>query len=114
MEPPIPKDWIDAVVRIIRTGDLYREILITKSALQDWDAATMTFPYELLDCITQSLNRNGVTGNLVEGLEERGQSYEFWIFHKGKQLYAKICLLEGKLKIKIISAHTPRKGTGRL
>jgi hypothetical protein len=111
MEPPIPQEWIDAVVRIIRTGTRGQEILITRRALQDWEVTTMSWPHDLLDSIERSLNRKGVTGNLEAGLEERGEAYEFWIFYGDKQLYCKVCLLEGKLKIKIISAHRPLKGT---
>lgn len=114
MEPPIPQEWIDDVVRIIRTGDSGREILITSRALQDWEATTMSWPHDLLDSIERSLNRKGVAGNLEVGLEERGEAYEFWIFHGTIQLYCKVCLLEGKLKIKIISAHRPLKGTQKL
>lgn len=114
MEPRIPKDWIDAVVRVIRTGAQGREILITKRALQDWEATTLGFPYELLDSIERALVREGVTGNSVMGLEEPGETYEFWIFYNEKQLYCKVCLLEGRVSIKIISAHRPLKGTNKL
>jgi hypothetical protein len=110
MEAPIPKAWIDEVVRILRTGSLHREIVITRRALQDWEATTMGWPYELLDAIKDALSRPGVRGNLVIGLEDSGEAYEFWIYHQSKQLYGKVCLLEGKIKIKIISAHSPLKG----
>jgi hypothetical protein len=114
MEQPIPQEWVNAVVRIIRTGTRGREILITRRALQDWEATTMSWPHDLLDSIERSLNQTDVKGNLEIGLDEDGEAYEFWIFYEGKQLYCKVCLLEGRLKIKIISAHRPLKGTTEL
>ncbi len=114
MELPIPQAWINDVVRICRTGSLYREIIVTKRALQDWEATTMGWPHELVDAIKEALIQTGICGNLVESMEDPGETYEFWIYYQGKQLYAKVCLLEGKVRIKIISAHTPLKGTERL
>jgi hypothetical protein len=114
MEPPIPQAWINDVVRILRSGTLHREIVFTRRALQDWEATTTGWPYELVDAIKEALSRAGICGNLVEGMEDPGETYEFWIYHQGRQLYAKVCLLEGKVKVKIISAHTPLKGTERL
>ena len=114
MEAPIPEAWIKPVLRILRTGALHKEILITRRALQDWEAATTGWPHELIDTIRDALDRAGVTGKLVTGMEDPGETYEFWIFFGRQQLYAKACLFPDHLKIKVISAHTPLKGTDKL
>lgn len=114
MEPPIPQTWINSVVQICRSGSVHREILVTRRAMQDWEATTMGWPHDLVDAIQEALNCTGVCGNLIETMEDPGETYEFWIYHKSRKLYAKVCLLQGRVKIKIISAHTPLKGTERL
>jgi len=43
-------------------------------------------------------------------MAEPGETYAFWIYHHEKQLYAKVCLMEGKIKVKLVSAHIPLKG----
>lgn len=110
MEVPLPEAWKESVVRILRAGAVNRDILITLRALQDWEATTMAWPHELVDSLAEYFSRSGVTGQRVEGMADQGETYEFLFSFKGQSLYGKVCLLEGKIKVKIISAHRPLKG----
>jgi len=55
METPIPKEWIIQVAKILRSGNKGKEIIITRSALQDWEDATNGWPHELLECVIRAL-----------------------------------------------------------
>lgn len=115
MEGPIPESWIKAVVRILRTGSVDREILITLRALQEWEATVPeSWPHELVDTIRHALERGDARGKRIEGMADPGETYAFWIHHGERKLYAKVCLLEGAIKVKVISAHRPLKGEDRL
>lgn len=114
-EGPIPAAWLQAVCKILREGDP-QKIAWTKRALQDWMAATLsTFTYEAQDAMLRTLSASGITGAAVP-LDEPGETYEFFFDAEtmGSQpikLYGKICLRPNHLTIKIISAHTPLKGS---
>jgi len=106
---PIPQDWREAVVSILREGD-NAKIEWTLRAMQEWQAATLSaFAFEAQLSMANTLANPSILGQKVE-LPENGETYAFFFSHDSKILYGKICLRPSKVEIKIISAHTPRKG----
>jgi hypothetical protein len=104
----IPDDWRNAVTRILRDGD-ERYIEWTKQALLDWRAATLSqFRYEAYEAMADGL---GVAASGVGvDLPEDGETFAFFFTYENRVLYGKICLRSSKIRIKIVSAHTPRRG----
>ena len=97
------------MVRILREGD-GGCIEWTKQAFLDWRAATLSqFRYEAHEAMADSLSVTEATGVRVD-LPEDGETFAFFFTYEKRVLYAKICLRSSKLRIKVISAHTPRKG----
>jgi len=60
-----------------------------------------------------ALKKPDVIGLRVE-LRERGESYAFWYRFSEQLFYGKICLRAGNVRIKLVSAHLPEKGTAQL
>ena len=111
MEPTtaIPDDWRKAVVQILREGDESR-IEWTKQAFLDWRAATLSqFRYEAYEAMADGLGVAGVAGARVD-LPEDGETFAFFFTYEKRILYGKICLRSSKVRIKIVSAHAPRRG----
>ena len=105
----IPDDWRNAVVRILRAGD-EAQIEWTKQAFLDWRAATLSqFRYEAYEAMADGLGVANAAGVQVDLLDD-GQTFAFFFTHENRPLYGKICLRPSKVRIKIVSAHTPRKG----
>ncbi len=108
-ENPIPEAWSRPVARILREGDSGK-IEWTKQAFLDWRAATLSqFRYEAYEAIAACLENAGPVG-LKVCLPEDGETYAFFFPYDGRILYAKICLRPCKIRIKIVSTHSPRKG----
>jgi len=109
MDVPIPPDWVASVCKLLREGDSSK-IAWTKSALQEWQAASLSaFRYEAYEAMLRALSIPNVVGCDVP-LPEDGKTYAFFFTANDLTLYGKICLRPDKLHIKIISAHTARKG----
>jgi hypothetical protein len=105
----IPDSWREPVVRILREGDK-NCVDWTKQAFLDWRAATLSqFRYEAYEAMANSLSAASVTGVGIN-LPEDGETYAFFFQYRDQTLYAKICLRPSKIRIKIVSTHTPRKG----
>jgi hypothetical protein len=108
-ENPIPDAWNRAVAQILREGDSDK-IEWTKQAFLDWRAATLSqFRFEAYEAIAARLEIAGLIGVNVD-LAEDGETYAFFFPYRGRDLYAKICLRPCKIRIKIVSTHSPRKG----
>ena len=113
---PIPRDWLDPVLRILRQGGFGREIQLPVRVRNDWDADTLgtAFIWEVRQPLIDALSAPGVTGKFVPGQTEPGTTYAFWFHHKVgehiRKFYGKICLHDNKLTIKLLSAHLPDKG----
>jgi hypothetical protein len=109
MENTLPDYWREAVLHILRTGD-DRFIQWTKQAFLDWRAATLSqFRYEAYDAMADAISTAQLPAARVE-LPEAGETFAFFFRYGRRQMYAKVCLRPGNQTIKIISAHTPRKG----
>lgn len=110
MEEAIPKEWLAAVVAILRRGRFDREIAFPITSRNRWDADSFGQPmYELRDALIAVL-KPGVIGKFVPDQHEIGQTYAFRL-PVGRQIfYGKICLHAGHKTIKLLSAHRPLKG----
>jgi hypothetical protein len=105
----IPDAWRQSVVRILRAGD-EKCIEWTKQALLDWRAATLSqFRFEAYEAMADGLSVDDAVGVEVD-LPEDGETFAFFFPYEQRILYGKICLRTSKLRIKIVSTHTPRKG----
>jgi hypothetical protein len=109
MDVPIPPEWVASVCKLLREGDRGK-ITWTKSAFLEWQAATLSaFQYEAYEAMLRALTIPNVVGCDVP-LPEVGKTYAFFFTANDLTLYGKICLRPDNLHIKIISAHTPRRG----
>lgn len=96
-------------LRNLRSADRKR-IEWTSQATRDWTAATMSvFVSEAEEAMIRALSARSVSGLSVP-LREDGETYAFWFHYDDRQLYGKICLRPDGVRIKVISAHAPRKG----
>lgn len=109
MEATIPEHWIKTVMQILDTGGIDREIQVTVRARQNWEETTNLWGFDLVDAIKSALTSRG-TGKFIEAMHGDGETYAFWIFNKKQKLYAKLCLLKGRVSVRIISAHLPNNG----
>lgn len=120
MEAPIPQDWVNAVVRILRNGKFERDIICPRRMQDEWDAQTLgtAFLSDVREPLIQALVVPNVIGKLIPDQPEPGVTYAFWFFYKvgdeNKKFYGKICLFDNKVKIKLLSAHLPNWGDERL
>jgi hypothetical protein len=112
MPQPIPDAWRETVIAILRNGDPGR-IDWTFRARQDWDAATGGFTYEAYPPMLAALEQPGVEGNLVTPFPGQVETYEFLFFHAGRRMYGKLALIDGRLKIAVVSAHLAQRSTLR-
>jgi hypothetical protein len=119
-EQPIPQEWLVPVLRILRDGRFERDIIFPKGVSDRWDADTLgtTWREAVRDPLIVALSVKGVIGMLEPRIQEPGTSYAFFFpFKVGdeiKTFYGKICLYDGKVKIKLLSTHLPDKGQERL
>jgi len=112
MEAPIPSDWIQSVLKILRSGKFGREIVLTKTVYNRWDADTLgaAFIEDVRDPLIASLSATGVTGSHIAGQQEPGVTYAFWFIYNNRKFYGKICLYNDKARLKLLSAHRPDRG----
>lgn len=112
-EVSIPPPWIATVCEILDSNDLSR-IEWTVTAIQDWESQSYGAWQDVCHSVmSRALKNSGVTGRLVY-LAEKGETYAFWFMFDSRQFYGKICLREGNVRIKLVSAHEPEKGTDEL
>ena len=72
MEAPIPQEWLDVVLRILREGCFGKEILFPKSVFNEWQAHSLgAFIYEVREPIITALSVPGVVGKFVPDQPER-------------------------------------------
>jgi len=103
---PIPKSWIQDVIKILRSHDSER-IAWTMRADLDWGQFGMKHDgYELL---IKTLSQSLVIGSDESvGMLGAKETWAFLCIHPilpDKKLYAKIGLKEGNMSIKIFSLH---------
>ena len=112
MEAPIPDDWIQPVLKILRVGAFGREIELTKTVQNRWDADTfgVAFIGDVREPLISALSVPGVIGRQIVDQPEPGVTYAFWFHYNSRKFYGKICLYNNKVKLKLLSAHRPDKG----
>ena len=105
----IPLSWKSAVIAILERED-EQFIRWTERAFLEWRSATSSaWKYEAYQAMAEALRDPHIQGQKVFLPMETGESWAFGIAYGGRRLYCKICLAEGQLRIKIISAHIPLK-----
>lgn len=111
MPAPIPRDWCAAVVRILRTQD-NQVIEWTTPARQRWETDSIgSWAYEAYDGMIEALEDPDIEGNETTSYPGQIATYEFFFRHRKRQMYAKIALKEGRLRLLILSAHLPKRDT---
>jgi len=112
MESSIPKDWLDPVLAILGQGEFGREIQLTTTVRNRWDADTLgqAFIYDVREPLMLALSVAGVTGKLITDQPEPGVTYAFWFYYDNRKFYGKICFFNNKVRLKLLSAHRPNKG----
>ena len=109
-EVEIPVEWRRCVCEILRSQDS-RRISVVQRAMNEWYAAFPdTFPFELYNALASALEVDGVKGKRVTGMFPPGEVWAFWFMFRGRRLYGKVNLVEGKLCVVVYSAHRPLKG----
>jgi hypothetical protein len=110
MAEAIPKEWRDAVCKIL-TARAPNTIQITRRAENQWLALfPELFRYDLFDGITGYLRQESALGTRVATMKEPGDTYAFIMLIHGRHVYAKICLRTGGRIVLVYSAHEPDKG----
>lgn len=115
-ETPIPEEWRNLVLRILRNGRFGREIQAPKRVFEDWEADSLgAFAFQVRDPLIDALSREGVIGKLEPNQPEPGITYAFWMYYtcgndERRKFYAKICLFSDQVTLKILSAHLPNRG----
>jgi hypothetical protein len=117
MEEQIPTGWLEPVIRFLSDGRVGKdkEIDIPPTTYIRWQSDSFgAWEYELREDLIDALTKPAVMGKYVPDQPEDGVTYAFWFFHKRRQFYGKICLLNNQIQIKVLSAHLPDRGTDRL
>ena len=111
MLAPIPNEWTEAVIRILRTHDS-RFIEWTLPARQRWEADTFgAWNYEAYEAMMAALGVAGVQGNATTSEAGQLATYEFQFWHRSKPMYGKIALKNDRVRILILSAHKAARPT---
>ena len=112
MPEAIPEGWRNDVIRILRT-DNRRLIEWTTPARQRWETDTFgdAQDYDAYDAMIAALQRDDVTGNETTSYPGQVGTYEFLFSFRDRPMYGKIALLDGRLRILILSAHNPKRPT---
>ena len=107
----IPDEWKNAVLAIIRGGDLdCVEIKQTTAFIPFSHLFPGAFAYELLDAFADGLSDNDLEGRQIHDMAEEGTTWAFIFNHRGERIYGKLCLTPDNQLIIIYSAHPPLKG----
>lgn len=110
---PIPQSWLSIVLPILEDGDLAK-ILWSGRATQDWeDLAPQSFKDDGHQLLTRVLSQPGVLGEPIYGMTDKADqtSCDTWAFlcpHPAgvpTQVYAKIGVHHGQLRINLFSLH---------
>lgn len=110
MEQPIPAEWREAVLKVLRSGD-ERRIQSKNTADRQWESAfPASFRYERHEAMAQALVIEGITGRHILDMVPPCDAYEFWFFFDRRRVLGKIGLLPSGDIIIIFSSHIPRKG----
>ena len=111
MAEPIPNEWKQAVLSIIKEGDLDRVEIRKTTALIPFDAMFPgAFTYELLNAFEEGLSCDDIEGRQIHDMDEAGATWVFIFTHRSKKILGKICLTPDNQLIIIYSAHAPLKG----
>jgi hypothetical protein len=106
----IPAAWRQAVVAILRTEDDHK-ILFTFDGRNQWQARFPdAWPFQLWQALIVALADEELEGQEITDMAEGYETWEFFFYQSGVRLYGKIGLHPDALRIKIYSAHPPRKG----
>ncbi len=110
IEKPIPDQWRNAVIKVLRCGEKAR-ILSTEESKNDWAS---TFPnswlYERPEAMARALAVEGIMGKHITDMDPPCDAYAFWFHHEARRMYGKIGLLPNCDVVIIFSSHVPRKG----
>ncbi len=114
---PLPQDWLEAVIPILRNGD-HNAIQWTGRALREMAAAGLGFKHEAYELCLRVLRTPGMLGESISGMidETDGTLCDTWAFlcpHPlgiSKPLYVKIALHQSRVLIHLISLHTDHSG----
>lgn len=110
---PIPTDWCDAVIKILKRGD-HSECRWYPRARQDWIQFGMT--HDAYQLLIQTLNQREVWGEQIHMTfqlpnppkGEEQSTYAFLCkhpFNPNTPLYAKVGLYDGQVCLDIFSLH---------
>lgn len=110
---PLPTDWCDAVIRILKRGD-YKECRWSIRARQDWQMLGMT--HEAYALLIRVLEAREVWGEQIHGMDPlpnppKGEAQTVYAFlcphpiNPDLPLYAKIGLFEGQVCLDLFSLH---------
>ena len=109
-EVPIPKEWRAKVVDILRSEDSQR-ILFTWEGRNLWQARFPdAYPFQLWKALIATFSNDTLTGKAIGDMAEGYETWAFFFIQEDIKLYGKVGLHPDGLRIKIYSAHTPRKG----
>jgi hypothetical protein len=101
------QQWIQAVCACLRSENK-RYIIVRERARKDWESLFLDgFLNDLYPAIARALNSPGLEAKCIEGMEEPGETYAFFFFHRNQKLYGKLCLQPDGRVIIIYSAHRP-------
>lgn len=109
MAERIPDNWKKAVTAILDKG--LERVKITLRAQQNFEELFPdTFNYNLIEVFADALRIPDLSGNKIEGMSPKGETYEFIFEYRRKLVYGKVCLREDGKLVVIFSAHRPLKG----
>ena len=114
---PIPQEWLDAVIPLLRAGDP-ASIEWSGRSQRDLSAVGLAFKFEAYEKCLAVLQTTGVLGEQISGMIDLRDksSCETWAFLCPHPLeiptpvYAKIGLHQGRLKIVFVSFHEDLSG----
>ena len=112
MEKRIPDDWKQAVLDILKEGDLDRiEIRETSARIPFCDLFPFAFSHDLIDAFITGLGRDDdLMGRQIHDMAEPGTVWEFIFTYRQQKILGKLCLTLNNEIVIIYSAHAPRKG----
>lgn len=118
MPAPIPQEWRNAVVKVLRNADRTR-IEWTFKARQRWETDTSgAWLFEAYEGIIAALEDSSTEGNETTSFTGQIAVYEFFFYRNREgsgreKMYGKIALRQGAISVLILSAHRPERPTLR-